>query len=131
MTTATHLECSLTGKQYEAGKLWNLSEAGGPLLVRYDLETARQSWNREWIPNGPSSMWRYAPILPVRNPAHIVSLGEGMTPLVKTGNLGKRLGMSKLWVKDEGVNPTGSFKARGLSCAAGLSPGCSPRWRSG
>jgi threonine synthase len=51
MTTVTHLECSLTGKQYEAGKLWNLSEAGGPLLVRYDLETARQSWNREWIPN--------------------------------------------------------------------------------
>ena len=120
MTTATHLECSLTGKQYEAGKIWNLSEADGPMLVRYDLETARQSWNREWIPNGPSSMWRYAPVLPVRNPAHIVSLGEGMTPLVKVDRLRERLGMSKLWVKDEGINPTGSFKARGLSCAISM-----------
>lgn len=90
------------------------------MLVRYDLETARQSWNREWIPNGPSSMWRYAPVLPVRNPAHIVSLGEGMTPLVKVDRLRERLGMSKLWVKDEGINPTGSFKARGLSCAISM-----------
>ncbi len=120
MTTVTHLECSLTGKTYEAGKLWNLSEAGGPMLVRYDLETARQAWNREWIPNGPSSMWRYAPVLPVRNPAHIVSLGEGMTPLVNTDRLGARLEMKKLWIKDEGVNPTGSFKARGLSCAISM-----------
>ena len=72
MTTASHLECSITGKQYEAGKAWNLSEAGAPLLVRYDLTTARQLWNREWIPNGPSSMWRYAPVLPVRDPANIV-----------------------------------------------------------
>jgi threonine synthase len=120
MTTVSYLECSLTGKRYEAGKLWNLSEAGGPLLVRYDLATARQLWNREWIPNGPSSMWRYAPVLPVRNPANIVSLGEGMTPLVKTDRLGAALGMSKLWIKDEGINPTGSFKARGLSCAISM-----------
>jgi threonine synthase len=120
MTTVTHLECSLTGKRYEAGKPWNLSEAGGPMLVRYDLESARQAWNREWIPNGPSSMWRYAPVLPVRNPAHIVSLGEGMTPLVKTDRLASRLEIHKLWIKDEGVNPTGSFKARGLSCAISM-----------
>lgn len=120
MTTVSYLECAVTGKRYEAGKLWNLSEAGAPLLVRYDLETARQAWNREWIPNGPSSMWRYAPVLPVRNPAHIVSLGEGMTPLVKTDRLGERLGLPKLWIKDEGINPTGSFKARGLSCAISM-----------
>jgi threonine synthase len=62
----------------------------------------------------------YAPVLPVRNPAHIVSLGEGMTPLVHTDRLASRLGIKKLWIKDEGVNPTGSFKARGLSCAISM-----------
>jgi threonine synthase len=65
-------------------------------------------------------MWRYAPVLPVRNPANIVSLGEGMTPLVNTDRLAARLEMKKLWIKDEGVNPTGSFKARGLSCAISM-----------
>jgi threonine synthase len=120
MTTVSHLECSVTGERYEAGKPWNLSRGGWPLLVRYDLEKARTQWNREWIPNGPSSMWRYAPVLPVSKPAAITSLGEGLTPLIKTHRLGARLGFSQLWVKDEGVNPTGSFKARGLSCAVSM-----------
>jgi len=120
MTTATHLECSICSKKYEAGKIHNLCECGGPLLVRYDLQKAKESWNREWIPNGPSSMWRYAPVLPVSKPAAIVSLGEGMTPLIHTERLGKRIGSHDLWVKDEGVNPTGSFKARGLSCAISM-----------
>ena len=120
MTTATHLECSLCAKRYEAGKIHNLCDCGGPLLVRYDLKKVRESWNREWIPNGPSSMWRYAPVLPVSKPAAIVSLGEGMTPLIHTARLGARLGSNDLWVKDEGVNPTGSFKARGLSCAISM-----------
>jgi len=65
-------------------------------------------------------MWRYAPVLPVQDPDDIVSLGEGMTPLIRTSQLGQRLGASDLWVKDEGVNPTGSFKARGLSCALSM-----------
>ena len=120
MTTVTHLECSLCGKRHDAGIAHNLCECGGPLLVRYDLEKARQSWNREWIPNGPSSMWRYAPVLPVSKPSAIVSLGEGMTPLVRTQRLGAKLGANKLWIKDEGINPTGSFKARGLSCAISM-----------
>ena len=120
MTTLTHLECSLCGKRHAAGLAHNLCECGGPLLVLYDLEKARQSWNREWIPNGPSSMWRYAPVLPVSKPSAIVSLGEGMTPLIKTQRLGAKLGAPKLWIKDEGVNPTGSFKARGLSCAISM-----------
>jgi threonine synthase len=120
MTTVSHLECSVTGTRYEAGQIWNLSEAGWPLLVRYDLEALRQGWNRDWINNGPSSMWRYAPVLPVRNPASIVSLGEGMTPLIRTTRLEKKLGCTDLWVKDEGINPTGSFKARGLSCAVSM-----------
>ncbi len=120
MTTVTHLECSLCAKQYEAGKIHNLCECGGPLLVRYDLKKARESWSRDWIPNGPSSMWRYAPVLPVSKPAAIISLGEGMTPLIHTKRLGAKLGANDLWVKDEGINPTGSFKARGLSCAISM-----------
>jgi threonine synthase len=120
MTTITHLECSLCGKVHPAGRIYNLCECGGPLLVRYDLARARQSWSREWIPNGPSSMWRYAPVLPVSKPAAVVSLGEGMTPLIHARRLGRALGLEELWVKDEGVNPTGSFKARGLSCAISM-----------
>jgi threonine synthase len=120
MTTITHLECSLCGKRYAAGQIHNLCECGGPLLVRYDLEKLRTSWSRDWIPNGPSSMWRYAPVLPVSKPAAMISLGEGMTPLIETRRLAKRLGASDVWVKDEGVNPTGSFKARGLSCAVSM-----------
>src|SRR5580698_5385602 len=120
MTTVTHLECSLCAKRYEAGQIHNLCECGGPLLVRYDLKKARESWSRDWIPNGPSSMWRYAPVLPVSKPSAIVSLGEGMTPLIHTKRLGATLGANDLWVKDEGLNPTGSFKARGLSCAISM-----------
>src|SRR5579875_906460 len=120
MTTVTHLECSVCSKRHEAGKIHNLCECGGPLLVRYDLKKARESWNRDWISNGPSSMWRYAPVLPVSKPSSIVSLGEGMTPLIHARRLGARLGARDLWIKDEGVNPTGSFKARGLSCAISM-----------
>src|SRR5574338_1183133 len=100
MTTLTHLECSLCSKVYEAGKVHNLCDCGGPLLVRYDLETARNGWSREWISNGPSSMWRYAPVLPVSKPTAIVSLGEGMTPLIHTQRLGGALNADDLWVKD-------------------------------
>jgi threonine synthase len=121
MTTLTHLECSVCHARHDASIPHNLCTCGGPLLARYDLDKVRESWNREWIPNGPSSMWRYAPVLPVGKPAAIISLGEGMTPLVKTHRLGEKLGgLHKLWVKDEGVNPTGSFKARGLSCAISM-----------
>jgi threonine synthase len=120
MTTLTHLECSLCGKRYDAGLPHNLCECGGPLLVRYDLDSIRPRWRRRDVPNGPSTMWRYAPVLPVSKPSAIVSLGEGMTPLVHTQRLGGKLGAQKLWIKDEGINPTGSFKARGLSCAVSM-----------
>ena len=98
----------------------NLCECGGPLLVLYDLEAAKKSWKRDDVRSGPSNMWRYAPVLPVRDARFIVSLGEGMTPLIKTTRLGARVGAQDLWVKDEGINPTGSFKARGLSCAVSM-----------
>lgn len=120
MTTVTHLECSVCGKRREAGEVHNLCECGGPLLVLYDLERAKATWSRDSVSKGPSNMWRYAPVLPLRDEASIVSLGEGMTPMVRTRRLGARLGAHDLWVKDEGINPTGSFKARGLSCAVSM-----------
>ncbi len=120
MTTLTHLECSLCNKHFEAGQILNLCECGGPLLVRYDLEKARANWNRDWLANGPTNMWRYAPVLPVSKPAAITTLGEGMTPLVRTKRIGEMIGAKDLWIKDEGLNPTGSFKARGLSCAVSM-----------
>jgi threonine synthase len=119
-TNVSHLECSVCATRHEAGNIHGLCECGGPLLVRYDLAKAKAAWKREALAGAPASMWRYAPLLPVADPKHIVSLGEGMTPLLKTGRLGTELGSNQLWVKDEGVNPTGSFKARGLSCAISM-----------
>jgi threonine synthase len=120
MTTVSYLECSLCGTRRETRKIHNLCECDGPLLVRYDLDRAKREWSREALKDAPDTMWRYAPVLPVQDPGDIVSLGEGMTPLIRTSRLGQRLGASDLWVKDEGVNPTGSFKARGLSCALSM-----------
>ncbi|HXG34202.1 MAG TPA: threonine synthase [Bryobacteraceae bacterium] len=120
MTSLSHLECSRCRKTYEAGKVHNLCGCGGPLLARYDLAKVRGSWSREWLANAPPSLWRYAPVLPVSRPSALVTLGEGMTPLVALRRLGARLGLRQLWVKDEGLNPTGSFKARGLSCAVSM-----------
>jgi threonine synthase len=116
----TQLECSVCAKRHAAGQIHNVCECGAPLLVRYDLQRVRETWDRESIAAGPNTMWRYAPVLPVSNPSSIVSLGEGMTPLIHTNRLGTRVGASDLWVKDEGINPTGSFKARGLSCAVSM-----------
>jgi threonine synthase len=119
MPKATHLECSLCHNRLEAGVVANLCTCGGPLLVRYDLENIRHRWKRREVANGPSSMWRYAPLLPPANES-IVTLGEGWTPLVRTERLGARIGADELWVKDEGLNPTASFKARGLACAVSM-----------
>ncbi len=120
MTTVSHLECSKTGERYEAGKVHNLSSQGFPLLVRYDLDKARRTWSRESVASGPGSMWRYAPVLPVAKPESVVSLGEGFTPLIPVPRIGARHGAPHLFVKDDGINPTGSFKARGLSCAISM-----------
>src|ERR1022692_1356779 len=111
MSLLTHLECSRCGLRYEAGKPHNLCSCGGPLLVRYDLERARREWPRDAVANGPCSMWRYSGVLPSSAP---VSLGEGMTPMIHARRLGAKYGTESLYVKDEGLNPTGSFKARGL-----------------
>jgi threonine synthase len=119
MSKASHLECSLCGTRYDAQAAANLCSCGGPLLVRFDLDTLRHRWLRREVPNGRSNMWRYAPVLPPSD-SSIVSLGEGWTPLLQTKRLGSRVGAESLWVKDEGLNPTASFKARGLSCAVSM-----------
>jgi threonine synthase len=113
-TTITHLECSKCGKKHEHEKLQNLCDCGGPLLARYDLRAAARTLTREALRERPATMWRYAEVLPSRA---AVSLGEGMTPLIAARRLGEQLDVEGLYVKDEGLNPTGSFKARGMSAA--------------
>ncbi|MBM3776112.1 MAG: threonine synthase [Acidobacteria bacterium] len=116
----THLECSLCRKRFQAGAIHNLCECGGPLLARYDLERLRRQWSRPNPADGPLTMWRYAPVLPVSEGNAIVSRGEGMTPLIAARRLGARLGARELWIKDDGRNPTGSFKARGMAAAISM-----------
>ncbi len=113
-TTITHLECSKCGEKHPHEKLQNLCACGGPLLARYDLIKAARTLTREALKSRPANMWRFAEVLPARE---AVSLGEGMTPVIHARRLGARLGLDALYVKDEGLNPTGSFKARGLSAA--------------
>ncbi len=116
----THLECSKCARQYEAGKPHNLCECGGPLLVRYDLKAAAKAFPRDALKGERASMWRYRAVLPCRREESIVSLGEGFTPMIHARRLGERYGTAGLFIKDEGMNPTGSFKARGLSCAVSM-----------
>lgn len=119
-TFVTHLECGLTGERYEADTVHNLSRAGRPLLVRYDLDGVRRTLTKEALAARPLDLWRYRELLPVRRVADIVSLGEAVTPLVPLQRLSARLGGGELLVKDEGRLPTGSFKARGLVMAVSM-----------
>ena len=111
----THLECSLTGERYEAGRPHNLSKAGKPLLVRYDLDAAKKTLSRESIAKREPGMWKWRELLP--NDGDPVSLGEPETPIVALPNIAAAEGASTVLVKDEGRLPTGSFKARGLAMA--------------
>jgi threonine synthase len=117
MTYLTHLECSLCGKRYEADRLqWLCSDCARPLLARYDLAAARAA-GREALVDDEPTMWRYRALLPVQDRRAEVSLGEGFTPLLRARRLGEELGLAHLFIKDESLNPTGSFKARGLAMA--------------
>ena len=111
----SHLDCSRTGERYDADQLQGVSRAGVPLLARYDLERVARSVTREEISRRPPTLWRYHEVLPVRDPAHVVSLGEGMTPLTALPRYGSAIGLPRLLMKDEGLIPTGSFKARGAA----------------
>ena len=114
----THLECTLCGAQYDAGKLQGVSPCcSRPLYPRYDLTTLKSRFTPAALRGREPTLWRYAEVLPVERAEHRISLGEGFTPLLETPRLAAALGVNKLWIKDEGQNPTGSFKARGLVMA--------------
>jgi threonine synthase len=114
----THLECGLCGERLEADKLWNLCpKCQKPLLARYDLEAARAAVGRASISGREPTLWRYRELLPVRDLRFRLCLGEGFTPLIRAARLGHEIGFENLYIKDEGLNPTGSFKARGLAVA--------------
>ena len=119
-TFVTHLECSYTGKIYQADKLHGLSDAGKPLLVRYDLEKLSKSIKRESLLTRAPEFWRYRELLPVRKSENIVRLGEVMTPILLAKKLQLEWGCGEILIKDEGRLPTGSFKARGLALAVAM-----------
>jgi threonine synthase len=111
----SHLDCSRTGERYEADEVQGVSAQGVPLLARYDLERVAATVTPADIANRPPTLWRYHEVLPVRDEANVVTLGEGMTPLVPLPDYGKLIGVPGLLMKDEGVIPTGTFKARGAA----------------
>jgi threonine synthase len=117
-TFVSHLECAWTGEVYEADKPHNLSRAGKPLLVRYDLDGVRSVLTKPALVERPRDLWRWRELLPVRRVEDIVSLGEVETPLVQ---LARSVGDgTDVLVKDEGRLPTGSFKARGIALAVSM-----------
>jgi threonine synthase len=118
----THLDCANCSRHYEAGKLHNLcTKCGKPLLVRYDLSAAAQTLKKETLREREASLWRYSEVLPVKDWNNIVSLGEGWTPLLNAQRLAERLPIPlNLYIKDEGQNPTQSFKARGMTAAISM-----------
>jgi len=117
----THLACTLCGKQHDATIPQNVSPCcSKPLFAHYDLAAAARTLTKDALRTRPKSLWRYREVLPVRNDTDIVTLGEGMTPLLPAPRLGARHGMASLYIKDEAQNPTGSFKARGMTTAVSM-----------
>jgi threonine synthase len=117
MTFAQEIVCSRCDRRFPLSQLLNLCSCGSPLLVRYDLNAASATLARSSLQGRLPTLWRYRELLPLQNDAHLVSLGEGFTPLLDARTLAREFGLQRLWIKDEGQNPTGSFKDRGLSLA--------------
>lgn len=114
----SYLECGYCGKEFESDRVWNLcTDCQKPLLARYDLEQAAQAISPEEIKKREETLWRYYEMLPVKNSDYVLNLGEGFTLLIHAKRLGERVGTNNLYIKDEGNNPTTSFKARGLALA--------------
>jgi threonine synthase len=119
MTTfVTHVECTVCGKAHQAGRLLTVCEACGQMLaVRYDLSAVARAVTKDALRGRPPGMYRFRELLPLDDGEEPVTLGEGGTPLLPLPRLAAHLGLRRLWAKDEGQNPTGSFKARGLGMA--------------
>ncbi len=109
------LECPKCKKQYDFKKLTNLCECGTPLLVAYDLDALSQDLEPSDWQRRPEGLWRYSELLPVLDDENVVSLGEGGTPVFRLPEMGKKYGVKNLYLKDEGMNPSGTFKARGAA----------------
>ncbi len=112
----SHLQCSFCGKEYNADGIIQVCESCGyPLFVRYDLASLKKTIDRDTLTNRPQNFWRYHELLPVHDPANIVSFNEPFTPIVSLSETGASMNMTQLYAKDEGVLPSGTFKARGAS----------------
>ena len=115
----SHLSCAACGQSYPPNRLYNLCErCQKPLLVHYDLD--RVALSTPQLADRPASLWRYREVLPVERAENVISLGEGWTPLLHAQRLGRQLGLSRLYIKDEALNPTASFKARGMAVAVSM-----------
>ncbi|MGB5985491.1 MAG: threonine synthase [Desulfobacterales bacterium] len=111
----SHLECPKCQHSYPSEQRIQLCQCGAPLLVRYDLEKVTQALKPSDLISRAPDLWRYRELLPVREPDNVVTLGEGMTPLLPLKRLGPHIGIPNLYLKDEGIIPTGTFKARGAA----------------
>ena len=114
-STLTELECPRCHRRHDPDRVTGVCDCGSPLLVRYDLDEVRAGLTKDEVAAREPSLWRYHELLPVRSPDYVVTLGEGMTPLIPVPAIGAELGVDRLLMKDEGLIPTGSFKARGAA----------------
>lgn len=112
---AKNLYCPKCGKDYKLNEIHHLCECGSPLLVNYDLEKAKEIFTKESLTGRVNSLWRYEELLPVQNEENRISMGEGLTPLIPLKKAGEKSGIPNLYLKDEGVIPSGTFKARGAA----------------
>ena len=113
-----HLECTACGETFpHAQAIRTCRSCGKVLFARYDLPRLKSEVDRDRMETRSGSMWKFSELLPILDPENVLSLGEGDTPLFQAPRLGGKLGLSNLYIKDEGLNPTGTFKARGLSTA--------------
>src|SRR5690242_12746528 len=117
VTFAQEIVCPRCDRNFSLSDLLNLCVCGAPLLVRYDLKKAAATVTPNSFARRPATLWRYRELLPVRDNGNLISLGEGMTPLLAAKTLARDVGLTRLWIKDEAQNPTGSFKDRGISVA--------------
>lgn len=115
MSYVSHLECSKCGKHYNSEEVHQLCECGGPLLVKYDLKKVKENFKKEALKDREPSLWRYWELLPLNDKKNLVSLGEGMTPMIKMEVAGPDNGLNNLYLKDEGIIPSGTFKSRGAT----------------
>ncbi len=116
-SVATHVACTRCDASYALDERLNLCACGAPLSTQYDVASAARTWDRDALARRPADLWRYREMLPLQDPSNRVTLGEGMTPLLEMPRLSERLGGRRVLLKDDSLNPTNSFKSRGMAVA--------------